>query len=389
MSHNPPPPPPAPPAPPPPQRQVSPKPIASPDAPKYPPGSFGIGVEVEFLLEPRGRSSASPSIRDFSQKVASTYNAYLAETGSTRHPQMHNAIDEAYLGPQFAEWSLDSDSTIETPNKGQAPWGLECISPIFRAHAGSQWRQHIEFLWRFFSLHYDISSNDSCGTHVHISRVGGYSLTNLKKICQSIIHFEPAFEALLPESRLSNEYSRSNWLDNANFGHRNLTRNQSIVVIEQATNMRELVLLMNPDHDKMFGWNFLYLLNSPHGTIEFRRGPASTSAQNVFVYIEVAMSFIEAAIQLGGPESLCKVPATVGGLRWFLQTANLPDQMPGLYDSRYLEVFFASKADSVFREPMPLGTLSAHKLNKLARKKEEDKRKNIAMIKMLHEPYWS
>lgn len=37
------------------------------------------------------------------------------------------------------------------------------------------------------------------------------------------------------------------------------------------------VLLMNPDHDKIFGWNFFYLLNSPNGTIEFRRGAASTS----------------------------------------------------------------------------------------------------------------
>lgn len=48
-------------------------------------------------------------------------------------------------------------------------------------------------------------------------------------------------------------------------------------VIQQASNIRELVLLMNPDHDKMFGWNFFYLLNSPNGTIEFRRGAASTS----------------------------------------------------------------------------------------------------------------
>ncbi|PYI09012.1 hypothetical protein BO78DRAFT_459563 [Aspergillus sclerotiicarbonarius CBS 121057] len=387
MSRNPPPPPPPPPAPPAPPTSA--KPVVKSETPRYPTGSFGIGVEVEFLLEARGRSSACPSIRDFSQTLASTYNAYLTETESSKHPQMHNAIDEAYLGPQFAEWSLDSDSTIETPNKGHAPWGLECISPIFRAHAGSQWRQHIEFLWRFFALHYEISSNASCGTHVHLSRVGGYSLPDLKRICQSIIHFEPAFEALLPDSRLSNEYSRSNWLDNTNFGHGNLSRNQSIAVIEQASSMRELVLLMNPDHDKMFGWNFLYLLNSPHGTIEFRRGAASTSAQNVFVYIEVAMSFIEAAIQLGSPESLNKVPATVGGLKWFLQTAHLPDQLPGLYDSRYLELFFAGKADSVFREPKPLGKLSAHKLNKLARKKEEDKRKNIAMVKMLHEPYWS
>ncbi|KAA8652759.1 hypothetical protein EYZ11_013371 [Aspergillus tanneri] len=383
MARNPPPPPP------PPQPSTARRMVAQTDVSKYPTGSFGIGVEVEFLLEPRDKSRASDDIRSFSKSVASSYNDFLAQFEPDKHPRMHNAIDESYHGPRFAEWSLDSDSTIEMPNKGHAPWGLESISPIFRAHKNSIWRQHIDFMWRFLIVNYSISTNSSCGTHVHLSRVGGYALADLKKICQSIIHFEPAFEALLPESRLSNEYARSNWLDNENFGHRNLSRKQSIAVIERASNMRELVLLMNPNHDKMYGWNFLYLLNSPNGTIEFRRGAASTSAENVFVYIEVAMSFVEAAIRLGDPHRLEKTPGTVGGLKWFMKAAKLPDKVPGLYDSRYLNHFFSEKSDTALREPKPLGNMSAYRLNKLKRKKEEDKRKNIAMAKMLHEPYWS
>lgn len=153
--------------------------------------------------------------------------------------------------------------------------------------------------------------------------------------------------------------------------------------------MRELVLLMNPNHDKMFGWNFLYLLNNPHGTIEFRRGAASTSVDHVFIYIEVAMSFIDAAIRLGDPERLERVPATVGGLKWFIRAANLPDNVPGLYKLRYLNRFFSGKSDSAFREPKPLGKLSAARLLKLKKKKEEDKKKNLAMVKMLQQPYWS
>lgn len=266
---------------------------------------------------------------------------------------------------------------------------MESISPIFRAHEGSRWRQHVEFMWRFLLADFHVDSNASCGTHVHLSRVGGYSLSDLKKICQSLIHFEPAFEAILPEERLGNEYGRSNWLDNKNFGHQNLSRRQSIAIIQRVSTMRELVLLMNPDHDKMFGWNFLYLLNNPHGTIEFRRGAASTSVQDVFVYIEIAMSFLEASVRLGDVESLKSVPATVGGLQWFIQAAKLPDGIPGLFDSRYLKLFFAGKNQSAFREPRPLGILSPYKLNKLNRKKEEDKRKNVAMVKMLQEPYWS
>lgn len=112
------------------------------------------------------------------------------------------------------------------------------------------------------------------------------------------------------------------------FGHQNLSRKQSIATIQRTSSMRELVLLMNPNHDKFFGWNFLYHLNSPHN-IEFRRGAASTPAQQIFVYIEVAMSFVETTIRLGSSERLEKVPTTVGDLRWFIQAANLPDNVPG------------------------------------------------------------
>jgi hypothetical protein len=49
------------------------------------------------------------------------YNNYLARVAPGYYPKMHNAMDEVYLRPQFAEWSLDSDSTIEMPNLGGAP----------------------------------------------------------------------------------------------------------------------------------------------------------------------------------------------------------------------------------------------------------------------------
>lgn len=238
------------------------------------------------------------------------------------------------------------------------------------------------------SANYKISANESCGTHVHLSRVGGYSLDDLKSVCQSIIHFEPAFEAILPNDRLSNEYARSNWLDNPNFGHQKLSRRQSIALIESVSTVRDLVLLMNPDHDKMFGWNLLYLLHSPHGTIEFRRGAASTSPEDVFMWIELAMSFVQASIQLGNPDSLTKVPPTVGGLLWFIQAAKLPDRVPGLYDSRYLDRLFSGANHDAFQEPIPLGQLSSDKMSKLLRKKMEDKEKTIVLSKIAHEPYW-
>jgi hypothetical protein len=77
-------------------------------------------VEVEFLLSSRSTNRAE-TIREVSRTVAASYNNDLTRVAPGQHPKMHNAIDEAHLGPQFAEWSLDSDSTIEMPNRGGAP----------------------------------------------------------------------------------------------------------------------------------------------------------------------------------------------------------------------------------------------------------------------------
>lgn len=65
----------------------------------------------------------------------------------------------------------------------------------------------------------------------------------------------------------------------------------------------EVVRLMNPNSDKMYGWNLSNILDPAIGTIEFRRGTGSTSAQDVFAYIKITMSFLEAAIQLGNPKA--------------------------------------------------------------------------------------
>jgi Putative amidoligase enzyme len=243
-------------------------------------------------------------------------------------------------------------------------------------------------MWIYLKENFYIEANDSCGTHVHISLSEGYTLKNLKSVAQTIIHFEPSLEALLPENRRGNEYSRSNWIDNPNFAYKKLSRAQSIDVIEQCSTIREVVLLMNPNHDKMFGWNFLYLLSDPKGTIEFRRGAASTTVTDVFMWVELAMSFIQAAIRIGVPENLQKIPRTVGGLQWFIKKADLGDSVTGMFESRHLDRLFAGKGPDATLSPKPLGELSPEKKKKLLKKKEEDKRKNVIQSKMLQPPFW-
>jgi len=145
---------------------------------------------------------------------------------------------------------------------------------------------------------------------------------------------------------------------------------------------------MNPNQDKTFGWNFLYLLNNPKGTIEFRRGAASTNVKDVFMWVEFAMTFIRAATRIGSPENLHKTPRTVGGLRWFIQKAGPWHDAPGMYDHRDLDRLFTGKASDATLSPRPLGALSPEKKKKLMQEKDEDKKKNFMQSKMAHAPYW-
>ncbi|QSS58814.1 hypothetical protein I7I51_08243 [Histoplasma capsulatum] len=75
--------------------------------------------------------------------------------------------------------------------------------------------------------------------------------------------------------------------------------------------MRDSALLMNSNYDKMICWDILYLLNTSHGTIESRRGIASTSVDDISMWIEVAiLSFVRATLKLGDLSTLGKIQPT-------------------------------------------------------------------------------
>lgn len=370
------------------------------------PGTFAIGIETEVLISPRTISQARKS-EDFSREVVRGYLKQLQQTRDL-HPGMHNAINESSRGARFSEWSLDEDSTIELPARSSgvrckilvsicpreadfpAQEGLELISPILRVQAGSAWRSHVAFIWFYLEKAYDIAANNSCGTHIHVSVAGGYTLVDLQRIACSIIYFEPALEAVLPPDRQGNMYAKSNRIDNKNFGYKNLSRRQAMDEIAACPNLRALVLLMNPpregDHDKMFGWNFLNLLQSSQSTIEFRRGAASTSSTDVFMWAEVALSFVRAAMRKGTRDNLSRIPPTVGGLLWFINAGQIPaDEV----DQRYIDRLFAGIDQYKSLSPTACGRLSPEKASKLKKKKLEDKKKNLMLLKTLQGPYWT
>lgn len=76
-------------------------------------------METEFLLRPRYSQGQGKTLREFSKRVADGYMAATQPAKVITYPRMHNAIDEAYHGEKYAEWSLDSDITITVPKQAQ------------------------------------------------------------------------------------------------------------------------------------------------------------------------------------------------------------------------------------------------------------------------------
>ena len=197
-------------------------------------------------------------------------------------------------------------------------------SPIFIADPGSPWRGHVQATWRFLKRHYQVIEHTYYGTHIHVSAEGGYTLQEMKQIAQCVIHFEPAFDALVPSCRRggNNIFGKSNWVDGECFAKANRSRAQSIGYIASIDNLGAFLTAMNPDGDKKFAWNFESIRK--YWTIEFRQPPVCTRVDQVLSWAELALSFIQSSIRYGHFEQLLRVPSTIGGLRWFLEQSNVP-----------------------------------------------------------------
>lgn len=243
-------------------------------------------------------------------------------------------------------------------------------------------------MWTYLHKYYLIQGSACCGTHVHISLKPIYSLQEIKRIAQAAIHFEPAFEVLVPPERRWNGYAKSNWIDNYGLALRAKSRLVSIQLIEESSSMSGLMLLLQPFYERNYCWNFASLMTK--GTIEFRKPPVSTSADEALCWAELAMSFIQTSIQCESVEKLQKVPPNVGGLRWFVSRFNVP----GKNEPARLERLWQGKHPKAMLQPIPSGQiypgvpLTPRERLGLARLVEADRQRIERLAKNPREPYW-
>ncbi|KAL9050837.1 MAG: hypothetical protein Q9162_006381 [Coniocarpon cinnabarinum] len=270
---------------------------------------FRVGWEWEVMLTPRYNVQRASTLTGFAHKLTDVHNKWVT-SHAPYHTVMVNRVGHIGIPNPYQHWSVEADGSLR--------------------HQPSQSKYGVEI-------------------HVHVSLPNNFDLDALVHLSEAILHFEPAFEALLPEERGGHIfYARSNWLNNPSFYTHGTSRKDAINMVGRCKSKQEVCSMMSP-RCRYYGWNFSNCC-SRNATIEFRRGQSARERGGALKWMEVAASFVWASCHAGKVEHITCFPPTKGGLEKFLQAAHLP-QGEGLFQERQLQGFFKGKDDDARKEP--------------------------------------
>ena len=241
--------------------------------------------------------------------------------------------------------------------------GLELVSPILQYLPGHGWSDSVTAVLEEIKFHCKVETSGSCSTHVHLSPLNNvpWDIGALRSLCQAILYFENAWEVLLPESRRGNGWCRSNRL--RNFQFRDKSDEECYQIIRNCSSVEGrhgLIFLMNPNYDRYRQWNFRNLELGGTGTIECRLGPGIDDFRGCLAWVELIVSFVQAASRGILVQELVQYDATVEGLRDFIENAFVSE----LNQPQLFAMIFEGKsgAKRPIRDNFPQGDSSTDSL---------------------------
>ena len=221
-----------------------------------------------------------------------------------------------------------------------------------------------------------MTTNRSCGTHVHISPGIGltWPIGELRKIASAVLHFEKAWNVIVPVARRYNIYAKNNRRDNVKLAMK--TDTQCIEAINAHEDSITTANLMNNDGDRYFGWNFTNLYFGRKMTVEFRRGPGVEDFATCEAWVALAVAFIQAVRRAETVTDVLGFSANVEGLRAFIDEGfeDIGKQVEGV------DGLFAGKTGAI--QLPPIGQLSETEIEKLRQRKRKDEKKNYMVSKI-------
>lgn len=232
-------------------------------------------------------------------------------------------------GPGHDKWCTKLTDTCKID-------AIEIVSPILFCDDPNPWYHEVQNMFSTMEKLGEFHSNKSCGFHLHVSPVeGAWTMPHLRRICLAIIHFEEAFEVILPEHRRGSQWIQNNRFDNSWLAR--LQDNETVQLINVCQTVAEIVGVMSPD--RYYQWNFQNMQEEDGiNTIEWRRPPGVSTIEECLVWSELCIDFLRSACR--NDIDICGYGKDVAGLETFVRDG----MIPGTSEERFLVPIFSGKS---------------------------------------------
>ncbi|KAL6719420.1 hypothetical protein ACLMJK_003660 [Lecanora helva] len=261
----------------------------------------GFGIELELVGLPRHfeRDDAESKWKHY-QSCYDALEAAMEKSGIATTSIIFDRKGRFKKYPQnYQSWYLTYDTSIVGRNKYEAV-PMEIVSRTFEIPQ-KDWMVELGVFWdAFFTVFEMETSNEHCGSHVHVAPLGSaYDMSTLRQIAYAVIIYEKHVLEILPESRRGCHYCLPNTSVSPAlkqlFRH---GRNQKSYVqlrseLNDIDTPGELCIYMQGGQDgsRNVLWNFKNLEGSK-GTIEFRGLPGIRSAEETIHWVLFAIGFL-------------------------------------------------------------------------------------------------
>ncbi len=182
-----------------------------------------------------------------------------------------------------SQWKVTTDQTVSTNydfRTGDGNGG-EIVSPILR---GSNGLKEAYEMFKIIHQKVDNNINRHCGLHIHIGKVGGWTVDEVKKINTRWIQFEDEIDQFIPQSRRgnSNRWCQSN---------KTMDRFNSWLERYQGNSTMDIWRRSSTRYVKLN----LQSLNRQN-TIEFRHHSGTTDPKKITSWIKFLVGFVQASL---------------------------------------------------------------------------------------------
>lgn len=204
-----------------------------------------------------------------------------------------------YRCKDFSKWTVDTDGTVESFDNSENWYAIELKTPVL--HCDNTALEKVQAVVKLLDSKFRLSTNKSCGLHVHVGNEDrGFTMNTLKNFCRLITVFERQLNSLHPPDRIQNSFAKPTHMA----FHQGASFAEKLSIIDDLKTKEELIIrfhfIQYQDYDKDMAFNFFHLqersdlyFEKPLNTIEFRQHRGTLDPQLITNWVTVARNLVE------------------------------------------------------------------------------------------------